>query len=93
MVTPAQTAELNALMEPLLQEAEFVGKWLRNVYFEETFSPKRLRHLQAQGEYVQGPNWWTLVDRPHFLVHQGEWDTISPKQHDRLVVQWAEEHP
>lgn len=82
--TPEQKAELTATMEPLFQQAEASGKWLRNGYFDDMFSPAHLRHLQAKGEYVQGPRWWSLVDRPRFTQHQGEWDTLTIEEHEAL---------
>lgn len=86
MINAAEARELASTMEPLFEEAEATGKWLRNVYFEEEFSAKRLRHLQSQGQYVQGPSWWKLVERPNFLLHQGEWDTISLVEHEVVLA-------
>lgn len=85
-ITAEQSLQLATLMEPLFVEAEATGKWLASVYFGEDFSPKHLRALQAKGGYVQGPDWWKLVSRPGFVQHQGEWDTITLEEHERLRV-------
>ena len=81
-ITPDQQQELAEAMEPLFREAEAKGLWFRNGYFDVEFSAHRLRHLQAKGEYVQGPGWWSLVERPNFTHHQGEWDTITLEEHE-----------
>lgn len=86
-ITPAQSLELAALMEPIFVEAEASGMWIEDIYHGDVLSPKQLRSQQAKGQYVLGPSWWKLVARPDFLRHMGESDTITLEEHNAILRQ------
>lgn len=55
-------SEIEALMAPLLAEAERTGKWLYCGYQSLWFSPRQLREAQANGKFRWGPVNWKMRD-------------------------------
>lgn len=58
------TEGITGSMEPLLQEAEQRGLWLKPKFLELCFSPAELRHALDQGRFAHGwgPLNWELID-------------------------------
>lgn len=62
--TQSEREAVIKLLEPLFEQAEREGKWLKLTLSDEliVFTPHELRALHKLGQMVYGPMYWALID-------------------------------
>lgn len=63
---PNSKEAILAGLEPLIQQAEREGKWLRCGYYDIRMPPAELRKAHAKGSFLWGVVNWDLIEVPEY---------------------------